>query len=72
LLANLPAKPIFSKNELNSRGKIEDRQKFLTKKMSEISFSKNIVSEKYIFYALFFNTWRMPSRTVSITGFIMT
>ena len=53
LMANLPAKPIFSKIDLNLRGKIEDRQKFLTKKMSEISSSKNIVSEKYIFYALF-------------------
>jgi hypothetical protein len=42
--------------------------------MSKISSSKNIVPEKKIVSALFFNTWRMSGRTstMAITGLTMT
>ena len=65
-------KLIFSKNDLNLEGKIGDRQKFLTKKISEISAPKKTVSEKYILCALFFTFWRMLGGAEPITGLTTT
>ena len=58
-LVNFPETPIFSKNDPNLRGKIEDRQKFLTKKIEEISAPKKTIFKKYISYILFFTFWRI-------------
>ena len=52
-LVNFPETPIFSKNDQNLRGKIEDPQKFLTKKIEEISAPKKTIFKKYISYILF-------------------
>jgi hypothetical protein len=49
---NFPETTIFSKNNPNLRGKIEDRQKFLTKKIKEISAPKKTIFKKFISYIL--------------------
>ena len=71
-LVNFPETPIFSKNDPNSRGKIEDRQKFLTKKIKEISAPKKTIFKKYISYILFFTFWRMPGFVGAIAALAMT
>ena len=43
-----------------------------TKTMSQIFSSKNSVYQKCIFSALFFNSYYIPARTMSITGFTTT
>ena len=65
-------KLIFSKNDLNLEGKIGDRQKFLTKKISEISAPKKTIFEKYIYYVLFFTFWRMPGFVGAIAALTTT
>ena len=63
---------IFSKNDPNLRGKIEDRQKFLTKKIEEISAPKKTIFKKYISYILFFTFWRMPGFVGAIAALTTT
>ena len=64
--------PIFSKNDPNLRGKIEDRKKFLTKKIEEISAPKKTIFKKYISYILFFTFWRMPGFVGAIAALTTT
>ena len=71
-LVNFPEAPIFSKNDPNLRGKIEDRQKFLTKKIEEISAPKKTIFKKYISYILFFTFWRMPGFVGAIAALTTT
>ena len=71
-LVNFPETPIFSKNDPNLRGKIEDRQKFLTKKIKEISAPKKTIFKKYTSYILFFTFWRMPGFAGAIAALTTT